>query len=59
MARRNWYALGAVALVLAVIVLLVITWRSNRSQAVPAPYIHELSLCTAVLTVAERAESEY
>ncbi|WP_078322543.1 hypothetical protein [Mycobacteroides chelonae] len=59
MARRNWYALGAAALVLAMIVLLAITWRSNRSQAVPAPYIHELSLCTAVLAVAERAESEY
>ncbi|BAX95982.1 hypothetical protein MSTE_00642 [Mycobacteroides stephanolepidis] len=59
MGRRRWFALGAVALAFVAIALLMLSWRSNRSQAVPAPDVHELSLCTAVLAVGERAESEY
>lgn len=59
MGRRGWIAVGAAAVVLATIVLLVVSWRSNRSQATRAPDTHELSLCTALLAVAERAKPEY
>lgn len=59
MGRPRRFAVGAAVLVFAAIVLLVISWQSNRSQAVQAPDVHELSLCTAVLAVAERAEAEY
>ncbi|MEU9808221.1 hypothetical protein [Mycobacterium sp. NPDC050853] len=59
MGRRGWFAVGSVAVVLIAIVLLAASWRSNRSQAVPAPDAHELSLCTAFLAVSERATLEY
>lgn len=59
MGRRRWIAVAVVTAALIASVLLVLSWRSNRSQAVGAPDVHELSLCTALLAVAERADPEY
>ncbi|MFA4084870.1 hypothetical protein [Mycobacteroides salmoniphilum] len=56
--RYRWVITG-LAVVLVALVLLAASWRSNKSQAVPAPDVHELSLCTAFLAVSERAAPEY
>ncbi len=56
--RYRWVITG-VAVVLVALVLLAVSWRSNKSQAAPAPDVHELSLCTAFLAVSERAAPEY
>ncbi|WP_078291781.1 hypothetical protein [Mycobacterium sp. D16R24] len=56
--RYRWVITGVTVVVVAV-VLLAVSWKSNKSQAVPAPDVHELSLCTAFLAVSERAAPEY
>lgn len=56
--RHRWVITGAIVVVVAV-VLLAVSWKSNKSQAVPAPDVHELSLCTAFLAVSERAAPEF
>lgn len=55
--RHRWVITGVT--VVAAVVLLAVSWKSNTSQAVPAPDVHELSLCTAFLAVSERAAAEF